>query len=728
MSHAPLLAVITRGDNDLLHAIRLVEPRVDVFRPEELRAGLLDAYPAIALLGGTEEDPLLFPAHQRVVLEKLLAQGKRVFAEYTASIGHVYCEPPQSTRYQRLVYCSKEIALGDMPAGALLDDQCGLRIRPYAKACTHHVPMLQFAKVHGHDRIALDDAFYAQVSDRALWFERPDELLICVFRLSPFVRARYAPVQRIRHVVAYVIGWLLGRPVTAAMLDALRPMVRASIRHSKQKDWSGHEGIMTTGTIVTKDATVTKVTTTDRGVQESRIAVDCAVATVDALDHATVAAVDSVASEVDAVDNKASEAAFMDAVTNSACRAINWFERSGVLYDEGRTGVHEGLGTEIYGDGTQRMSRLQRADCIGETAMAFTMHHWLTGEQRSRVIGERLNQYVFDYFLCTEHVPWSGMMRWHAEAWGLCFQDDAARAILPQLWQCFVEGSDDHLDECVMALNFLLKTTGSDGTRVSRTEAIMLEREPTMMQQLRREPAEFPSAHYNAYYYAALLMAYQLTGLRLFLDAGQKGLEALMAVYPDTIREQSQTQELCRLILPLSWLYWATQQEVHRDWLYRVTADLQTFKHPSGAYLEWDEGYKALMRPGIGNGESSLIAENGNPVVDLLYSNNWLPMAWMQAYFVTEDPLFIDLWQDSAAFVLEAQIDSSNAQIDGAWARAYDVELGEVFGSLADVGWGPWAIESGWTVAELASGLMAGVMKEKLVAKFREHAEATRNK
>lgn len=645
----PALAVITRStDNDMLQAIRLIEPNVAVLHPDEVREGVLDAYEAIALLGGTEETPLLFPAHQRVLLERQIAAGKRIFAEYVASIGHVYCEPPQSTRYHRLIYCSKETDLAGLPLGALLDDQCGLRLRPFAGACLHDVPILQYARVHAHDRVELNDSFFGEVSDRALWFEQ-DTLIVCGFRLCPWLRARYSPLQRIRHVVAFVIGWLLDRPVEVAALSPLEPVVS-----------TGPDG---------------------RRASSYREAAD---------------------------------------------RAIRWFEQSGVLYDEGRTGVHEGWGTEIYGDGSQRLSRQQRADCIGETAMAYFMHYKVTNDERSLAIANRLHDYVFQYFLCKEDVPWSGMMRFNAEAWSICYQDDVSRAILPQMWQCFVEGSERHLDDCLLALNFLLKTTGSDGMRVSRTNNMIFDRHPEELHRMRSEPAHFPSAHYNAYYYAALLLAYQLTGIRLFLDAGRKGLEALMRVYPDTVREQSQTQELCRLVLPLSWLYWSTQDERHREWLYRVTEDLQRFKHPSGAYLEWDEGYKAPMWEENGMRDNSLVTENGHPVVDLLYSNNWLPMAWMQAYFVTGDSVFLDLWKESSDFMIQAQLTSANPDIDGAWARAYDVELGEVFGSPSDMGWGPWAIESGWTVAEIASGLMVGELKDELAALFREHAAKRR--
>ncbi|MCI9552488.1 MAG: hypothetical protein HFE94_03010 [Acutalibacter sp.] len=103
-------------------------------------------------------------------------------------------------------------------------------------------------------------------------------------------------------------------------------------------------------------------------------------------------------------------------------------------------------------------------------------------------------------------------------------------------------------------------------------------------------------------------------------------------------------------------------------------------------------------------------------MADLLYSNNWVPLGLMQAYFVTRDPLFYQLFLSHAKFLAAAQLHSPNPILNGAWARGYDVEMGQVFGLPNDVGWGPWAIESGWTVAEIAAGLLSGVMKDQLTA------------
>ena len=86
----------------------------------------------------------------------------------------------------------------------------------------------------------------------------------------------------------------------------------------------------------------------------------------------------------------------------------------------------------------------------------------------------------------------------------------------------------------------------------------------------------------------------------------------------------------------------------------------------------------------------------------------------MQAYFVTEDAYFYDLFCRHAPFLSTAQIHSQDPRIDGAWARGFDAEQMEVCGLPNDVGWGPWAVESGWTVAEICAGLLQGVLKDKL--------------
>ena len=97
---------------------------------------------------------------------------------------------------------------------------------------------------------------------------------------------------------------------------------------------------------------------------------------------------------------------------------------------------------------------------------------------------------------------------------------------------------------------------------------------------------------------AVLLLTYGLTGEKRYFDTALKGIETLMAAFPNTIRE-------------------------HREYLYRVLDRLEEYRSPFGGYREHDTGYQAKRSRTSGT-ESSLLADNGDPVADLLYSINWL--------------------------------------------------------------------------------------------------------
>ena len=412
------------------------------------------------------------------------------------------------------------------------------------------------------------------------------------------------------------------------------------------------------------------------------------------------------------VRGTAPDSASTTLVRSAVESAVGWFTRADMLLDEGRRGVREGFATEISPDGQQVRQNLLgvRCDCTGESALAFYLHHRLTGAERSLAIAHNLVDAFYDLFQVDDPAsPLDGMVRWSEGEWGLCYQDDVARGLIPQLLMLQYDGTAPRLPDARRALEFLLSTTGTDGTRRSSTAECDLT--PDQLRALAAQPGNCPSAHRNAHYAAALLLAGHLDGEERYVDAGVRCLSTIMAAYPDTQRVMSETSELCRLVFPLGCLVQATGDAAHRAWLYRVVEDLQRLRHPSGGYLEWDTGYQARLSRQVGN-ECSLLVRNGDPIVDLLYSTNWLPMGFAHAHQVTGDAWFRTLWEDVAAFVANVQLRGGDPGLDGAWARAFDVELGEVYGMPNDVGWGPWAIETGWTMAPITSGLAMGLLNE----------------
>jgi len=381
-------------------------------------------------------------------------------------------------------------------------------------------------------------------------------------------------------------------------------------------------------------------------------------------------------------------------------RGMNWLKE--YLVEDGCGGILEGLHHNISPEGCQKIAKMIRTDCCGEAAGAFKLYGEIFGDPASREIGGNLDRLIYGPMQVHGGL-YDGMLRWTETAWQVCYQDDAARAVLPTLYDCLFLGRDEFFPSVRRTLDFLVDTTARDGCRVSRTDMPLYDREG--LRALRNEAHGYDSAHYNAYYHAALLLAYKFCGEEKYLDTARRGLETLMELYPDTVREHSETQEQCRLVFPLAALLEATGEEKHREMLYRVVRDLEEHKHPSGGYYEWDTGYKAI-RSRESTDECSLLTENGDPVADLLYSVNWLPMGFAYAYYVTGDAWFRSLWRDIVRFFIGSQTCSDDVKTDGSWCRGFDMDLGEAYGCPHDIGWAAYASESGWTNAEILMGMM----------------------
>ena len=396
----------------------------------------------------------------------------------------------------------------------------------------------------------------------------------------------------------------------------------------------------------------------------------------------------------------------------AVAKGLAWYSNADMMIDGGARGFREGLSHHIYAkNGKQLRANIIRNDCTGEAGGAFLLDSMVTGNAASRAIYDAANHFGFNYLQVKDGLH-KGMMRWSEQAWETCYQDDVARVLIPPLLEANFAGSTAHWNDIVDALDYLVKTTGTDGLRVGRTDIPNLTQEK--MEKLASSVCGFASAHYNAFYHAALLLAYRAGGPKHYLEVAEAGLSAIMSRYPDTDRETSETEEVCRMILPLAILYQVTGSEEHKSWLYRLTNDLQLRRHPSGGYAEWDTGYQANCSRREA-GECALLAENGDPVADLLYSVNWLPLGFAYAYLATGDTMFHDLWNSVASFFVSCQIHSEDPTLDGAWTRAFDMDRWEIYGVPHDVGWAPCCVESGWTVGEILMGLQFMHIAEKLV-------------
>ena len=69
-----------------------------------------------------------------------------------------------------------------------------------------------------------------------------------------------------------------------------------------------------------------------------------------------------------------------------------------------------------------------------------------------------------------------------------------------------------------------------------------------------------------------------------------------------------------------------------------------------------------------------------------------------KAAAATGEPFYAEAEEKLARFLCRIQIRSQeHPELDGAWYRAFNYRRWEYWASNADVGWGAWSVESGWT-------------------------------
>lgn len=663
------LLVISPCESDLSRLLAGSFAHCNRIMPSEMEGVDLGWYDAFAVLGGVEAEGLALLPQDRNALYAQCLLGKHVFGEYTKGIGQVSFLSAQGSRFERPVLMhAQDGIMGEQDAGTLFDEQSNDRMKVY-KALNRERPILQYVKnPEGFYCLPADQTPAPNLADFALWLDE-ENLLVTSFRMAGFAKAKFAPRQAWTRLLCDIVTWLGG---TCAPEDV--------------------------HTVFDSAYTFAK------GLPLQAV----------------------------------------------ADRAAAWFQSANMFIHRGGRpyAVMEGLSSHVKADGTHLLSTEIRMDCVGETSHMFFLKALLEGDAQAEDTAMGLLRFPLDMQV-TEPCPEWGMVRGNLSAWwNVSYQDDAARGfILPLLWRAFLSGDRQYLPRVESALDYLLKTTGSDGLRATRVDFYDMYSSEiyatglhcaadsaastgkwawgggitgiTTMEQLQGLPAGTPSAHYNAYYMAALLFAYKLTGKQRYLQAGEKGMKTIMSFYPQTAREHSETQELCRLVMPLAMLYWASRKPEHKEWLYQVTHDLQRFAHISGGYMEWDTGYTATCARAVDT-ESAAFSSNGDPVCDLLYSVNWLPQAFALAYYITGDGWFKTLWESVLDFLMRVQIHSENLIIDGGWSRAVDMDAMEVYGVANDVGWSPWSIESGWTVAEIAAGIYLGLLEDRIMDKFQD--------
>ncbi len=379
---------------------------------------------------------------------------------------------------------------------------------------------------------------------------------------------------------------------------------------------------------------------------------------------------------------------------------------------DGSLGSLEAVLSIIHADGRQAVSTARRGDCTSETAMAYAAASKLLGQkQEAQVARNLLNFYFFESEARKnergdpEH-PAYGLIAWGISkpAWYIAnYGDDNARMILATMATAGLLGEkrwNEAIARCIVAN---LRTTGQLGFRGDRIDVEPLGKNG-WQHYFNAKTVSF-APHFECYLWACYLWAYAETGDPLLLERAKTAIKMTMEQYPNGLRwTNGLAQERARILLPLAWLVRVEDSPEHRQLLMQAFEGLASLQADCGAIQEelGPSGKGMFPPPGTneayGTSEASLIARNGDPVADMLYTNNFALLGLHEAAAVTGDPKIREAESQLVDFLLRIQTKSNAVpEVDGGWLRAFDFQRWEPWGANADIGWGAWSIESGWT-------------------------------
>ena len=583
------------------------------------------------------------------IYERAAEKRLRLFVEYPAALGGMKVGKPKSTHVERVVVASDFF-------GAKLKE-----LRIVSINGLHYVPVECKASHLVAARVAgFDTAVYGLPKQTwPILFEMPGRrVLVATTCLSRFVTGRYAPQDSWRAIWGAILRWLC--PGAKTLHLRWTPTVRATYGRAEALPADFETRAVRRGLAWYRKAKMVVHPSFEKQVAgKSR------------------------------VDSLPADAPIGD----------------------GSLGAMEAVVSVIGQDGSQRISSVQRIDCICETAMAMALGGGLLKDQQKIAIGAKLLDYA--HFTSNARKNERGDPKngnYGLIAWGITnpawykanYGDDNARVMLSTL---AVAGArkDGRWDEAMMmCLLANLRTTGQLGFRSGRIDIGALNKGWRRYFHSRRVNIH---PHYECYLWACYLWAYEQTRDELFLNRAETALKMTMAQYTDGWSwTNGLAQEKARILLPLAWLVRAKDTPANRAMLRKAVDGLLALQDKCGAIRE------QLGRPGkgqfppprsnaaYGTNEASLIAANGDPVADLLYTTNFAFLGLHEAAAATGDKDVIQAENKLAEFLCRIQV-TSDAQpaVDGGWFRAFDFGRWEHWGCNADHGWGAWAIESGWT-------------------------------
>lgn len=650
------LTLACKPDNDLCHILQ--DNNVTFNRTDTAQEAIENTPEESGILILADGYPNKPTQIDLTTLETAHNKNQRVYIEFPSALPNMEVGDIRSTEWERAVV-SSDVFSPLEKLRILMIHGC------HFVDVKHDKPHIVIARIAGFDH-----AVYGLPDEtHPILFEH-NNLLVATTKLSQLQTARYAPAEAWQSIWQWILSY-----VTGTLQDTLT--WNATVRPSFKKDET-----------LTEDAETQAI---QRGVQwfhDAKLLVH---------------------------PNWQAEA---------TRRVVAFPDGTGVGPEsdwptgDGTCGMLEGPSSRIHPDGSQDWRYFLRNDCMGESAMAMAFSHALNTEEKNKTVASNLNDFIYvhsDFAGGPRGNPKSpsyGLVRWtNHDGDGVYYGDDNARSMLGTMAVSALLNEPRWNEPLLRCLLANLRTTGPQGFRSNRINETDLQ-EKGWQHYWTTDRTNF-APHYECWLWASFLWAYQQTQYQPFLDRPRTALTMTMNAYPDQWQwTNGFQQERARMLLPLSWLVCVDDTPEHRQWLHTVAQDMLKSQDRCGAIREelGDSKSGSYGAPktneAYGTNEAPLIQANGDPLCDLLYTTNFAFVGLHEAAIATGDPTLKQAEDQLADFLCRIQVTSdARPELDGAWFRAFDFNRWDYWASNADLGWGAWCVESGWTQGWITSVL-----------------------
>jgi len=392
---------------------------------------------------------------------------------------------------------------------------------------------------------------------------------------------------------------------------------------------------------------------------------------------------------------------------NAIRRNVEWFEKSGVLVKpDGSEGVYEAVDAH-----TGRLRYWLRTDCNVQSAFAF----YLAGKLLRRPVLLKRSHRIWEYLLRNNYQDTRsrsltrGFWTWSQPPQNQKFQiwvDDNSWAALVSFWFYRLTGEDAFRKRGMATIDAFLRfrhqKNGLHWASFSSNEVQRRGVDYFTKRPIPKGDYYSASTHFAGGIISSMAWAFSMTGERKYLDGAAEICRHVLTHVPryQDVYYFSHTQADARLLLPLAIL---CRLHPSGKWEKPLNATIQrlaSYLTPCGALQERHPLKKLPSTIDIPS-----VTRDGEPICDLLYSMNFALFNLWFTHGLTGHKDALSLFRRMADFLCRIQINSSNPRIHGGWARSFDYQAGEYYGSNADRGWGPYVMETGWTNSIITGAL-----------------------